>query len=153
MHHPGVEWGDVGACVALEGEECLIDPLFGPANGTCEHAALPVHELRRGIRHHIGAKLHRPLEHWRGKGVVHNRRDAVRPCKITHKLQVNNIKRRVRRALKEEDLGIGADSRFPLRVVGAVDDAGLHAKAREKMIDQPAARPERSTRRDHVVPC
>ena len=148
---PGVERRDIGAGVALEGQQHLVDPFLRTADRTCQHSALPIHELGRAIGDDVRAEIQRLLQRTCGEGVVDHGGDAMRLCHCADMGEVDHVERRIGRSLEEKDLRVGPDRGFPGAIVRAVDHGGLDPEAREQMVEQPPARTEGGARTDHVV--
>ena len=87
---------------------------------------MAANELRGTVHHHVGSMLQRPYEQW-GKGVVHNKEDAMAMCHLGNGIQVCHVTVGVAERLGVDDLGVGTYGRFQSLCVVHVHNAVFHA--------------------------
>lgn len=78
----------------------------------------------------VGSKVERPAEHGRGKGIVHNQRNAVSVGKSRKAFNVQNIHGGIGQCFAENEFGIGADGLVEFFVRGVlINKSDLNAQA------------------------
>ncbi len=131
--------------------QVLVDPLLVRQDDAAEAAPLAVDMLGRRIDDDMGAELQRLLLQGRGEDVVDDQPRSDRIGKRSDSGDVDHFQRRIGRAFKEEQLGVGPDRLFPVGDVGAVDQRRLDAVFRRQRLDHPAAGAEQRARRHDMV--
>src|SRR5690606_23055906 len=91
----------------------LVDEAPYPDNDAAHRTSLTVDILRRRVHHQIGAESHGLLEGRRCEYVIDEQNDIPRATESRQLLQVDQIQRRVRGRLDENDSRIGSKSGFP----------------------------------------
>ena len=121
-----------------------VDELLGAEHRAAERAALAVDVLGRRVDDDVGAELERLGEHRRAEDVVDDDLRAGRVRQLGDGRDVDELLHRVARRL-EEDRGRRHGQRLaPLVEVGAVDEDGLDAPARQDLVEDDEARAEQA---------
>jgi hypothetical protein len=103
------------------------------------------------IDDHIGPEGERALPQRRGKYIVDHQRGAHAVRDLRDSGDVDDFEHRIGRTFQKKRFGVGADGLLPLIEVGAVNQRGGHAEARQKFFDHPSTGPEQRLGGDHVV--
>ena len=149
--HPGVERAQRRAGVAHQLLHRAVDELLRAQDGAAERAALAVDVLGGGVHDDVGAELERPLQQRGGEDVVDD--DGARRPRAPV--------RRPRRRRRSPASGWTATRRTPpwwaptapapLVQVGAVDEHGLDAPARQDLVEDHEAGAEQAAGGHHAV--
>ena len=83
----------------------------GEYQGPALHVAVPAQVLGRRVQDDVGPQLQGPLQHGRGKGVVHHREGAGPAAQAGGGGQVHHLEQGVRGALQPDDAGLGTERR------------------------------------------
>jgi hypothetical protein len=149
--HPGVERGHRRAGLAQEHVHVLLDEILGGEDDAAEAAALAVDVLGGRIDDAIRAERERALPQRRGEHVVDDQRRPGLVRDRGDRADVQDLQRRIGRALEEEGFRARPHRRAPLRKVEPVDQGRGDAEPWQELLDHPAARPEQRLRGHHVV--
>ena len=150
QQQPRIERAERGAGVTQEGRQRLGE-LVVAQDGAAQAAALAVDVLGGRIDHDIGAELQRTLKGRGREHVVHDDARTRRMGQFADQRQIDHVEHRVRRRLQEDDVGRAAQRRAPLIGVGAVDQRGLDAELRGKVLDDVQTGAEQRMRRHDPV--
>ncbi len=107
--------------------------------------------LGGGIDHDVGAEVERALVERGGEYVIDDNAGAGGVRHLANRGDIDQVEHRVRRALQEHRVGRRRQRRLPFVQLGAVDEHGLDAPARQDLIDDEMARAEQGARGDHPV--
>src|ERR1044072_8027443 len=85
---PCIEWRHRRTGMTCK-EPDLFDQIFFAKNGSPDHTALPVHELRGGVCYKVRTPIGGALQVWRGKAVVDIENKLVFLGKLSQPLEVD----------------------------------------------------------------
>lgn len=91
------------------------------------------------------------LEKRCGEDVIDDEFGACFVCDLRDGSNVDNFERRIGWAFKEHDLGVRANSSFPVLNIGAVDDRDFDAIFRQDRLNDVATRAENGASGNHVI--
>ena len=120
-----------------------LDPLAVGGDHAAHHVAVSAEVLRGAVQHEGGAELGRTLQHGGGEGVVDEHGDVARG--IRHLSQVEQLERRVRRGLDDDQAGVGFDRRGDARGIRPRD-----ARAEEAALEDVVGAAVERAHGDHV---